>query len=78
MGNRITRTIKTKTFRNVLKLADVTPMYKRNDPLDKVKYRPVNVLPCISKLSEVIYCRKIGWFLGKCLVTIPVNIFVMS
>ena len=35
-----------------LKGAQVVPLHKKNDPLDKENYRPVNVLPIISKAFE--------------------------
>ena len=35
-------------------LADITPAYKKNDPLDKANYRSVSVLPVVSKSLERI------------------------
>jgi hypothetical protein len=34
---------------SVLKGAQVTPIHKKNDPLNKSNYRPVSVLPIFSK-----------------------------
>ena len=39
--------IEKSEFPQNLKLADTTPFYKKNDPLDKVNYRPVSVLPVV-------------------------------
>ena len=36
-------------FRNSLKQADITPVHKKDDTNDKNNYRPVNILPSLSK-----------------------------
>jgi hypothetical protein len=41
-------------FPDRLKQAQVTPLYKKNDPLEKTNYRPVSVLPILSKLYETV------------------------
>ena len=39
-----------------LKNANNTPVHKKDDPTDNVNYRPVSVLPLLSKIFErVIY-----------------------
>ena len=35
-----------------LKLSDITPVYKKLDPIDKANYRPVSVLLLLSKVFE--------------------------
>ena len=35
-----------------LKQANVSPIFKKNDPLDKENYRPVGILPLLSKVYE--------------------------
>ena len=37
-----------------MKAAEVTPIFKKNDDLDKENYRPVSVLPHVSKVFERI------------------------
>ena len=44
--------LKAGHFPENLKLADITPDFKKENPLHKVKYRPVSVLPSISKDFE--------------------------
>ena len=39
-------------FPSSLKLADVTPTYKKDDRTDKTNYRPISILPAISKVFE--------------------------
>ena len=46
--------IERSDFPQNLKLADITPVCKKNDFLDKTNYRPVNVLPLVSKMFMVI------------------------
>jgi hypothetical protein len=33
----------------------VVPLHKKNDPLDKKNYRPVSILPTISKVYEMVF-----------------------
>ena len=40
------------TFPELLKMADVTPAHKKEDPSIKENYRPVSILPSISKIFE--------------------------
>ena len=41
-------------FPDALKYANVSPIYKKEDNMNKKNYRPVSVLPCISKLFEQV------------------------
>ena len=42
----------TVSFRNNLKLLDIATVFKNKYPLNKENYRPVSVLPSISKIFE--------------------------
>ena len=44
--------LKTGSFPENLKLANITLVFKKKNPLHKVNYRPVSVLPSISKIFE--------------------------
>ena len=46
--------IETGTFPDSLKLVDITPVFKQEDPLNKTNYGPVSVLPTVLKLFEKI------------------------
>ena len=39
-------------FPDSLKIANITPAYKNDKPTDKENYRPVSVLPLLSKVFE--------------------------
>ena len=38
------------------KVASVTPLFKSGDILDTNNYRPVSILPTVSKLAERVVC----------------------
>ena len=40
------------SFPNSLNKADISPVYKKDDTNDKNNYRPVNILPSLSKAFE--------------------------
>ena len=50
----VNNTIKTSVFPTRLKEAQVVPLHKKNDPLDKKNYRQVSILPIISKVYEMV------------------------
>ena len=48
----INQTITTGVFHNQLKIAKVVPIFKKNVQTDVKNYRPISVLPTISKIFE--------------------------
>ena len=55
-------TIKTSNFPNCLNLADITPLHKKGRRDNKENYRPVSILPVLSKLFERILFEQISSF----------------
>ena len=53
------RKIKNSTFSNELKNADISPTFKKKDRHDKSNYRPVSILPLLSKPFERILYEQI-------------------
>ena len=47
--------IDNANFPNNLKLADISPVHKKGDRTDKSNYRPVSILPVISKIFEKLF-----------------------
>ena len=50
-------------FPNNLKHADVTPVFKKGDRLDKSNYRPISILPVISKIFERVLFYQINEYM---------------
>ena len=48
----INNVINDSSFPSDLKVADVSPIFKTDDSAIKKNYRPISVLPCISKIFE--------------------------
>ena len=49
-----------RLFPKELKLAEVSPIFKKEDDLDKENYRPVSVLPHVSNVFERIMYQQIN------------------
>ena len=66
--------LRAGNFPDRLKLADITPVFKKNNPSEKENYRPVGVLPVVSKIFERIMQKQVTvfkqWFDYNCLTTI--------
>ena len=63
---QVNKSIESSIFSKNLKAAQVSPLFKKNNSLDKGNYRPVSVLPCISKIYErAIHDQFIMDFLDK-------------
>ena len=50
-------------FPNNLKNANVTPLYKKDGNIDKKNYRPISVLPSMSKIFERLMFKQISSFI---------------
>ena len=57
--------IKTYNFPNCLKLADITPLHKKGGKGNKENYRPVSILPTLSKILERILFEQISVYFDK-------------
>ena len=52
LTNCINEAIRNNKFPDFVKLSDITPVFKKLDLSDKVIYRPISVLPLLSKIFE--------------------------
>ena len=50
-------------FPGNLKLADVTQVFKKQYNLDGTNYRPVSVLPTVSKISESLMQKQMNEYI---------------
>ena len=65
LTNTINHSLKESTFPDELKQSEVMPVYKKLDPLQKENYRPVSLLPHISKVFERMIYKQINSFMGN-------------
>ena len=63
LTNTINNSLKESTFPDELKQSEVIPVYKKLDPLQKENYRPVSLLPHISKVFERVIYNQINSFM---------------
>ena len=59
LTNSINYSIRQSSFPQELKLSEVIPVYKKLDPLQKENYRPISLLPQVSKVFERIIHKQI-------------------
>ena len=55
----INNAITDNTFPEQLKKSEVIPLHKKEDPLKKENYRPMSLLPHVSKVFEKIIYKQI-------------------
>ena len=48
------KAVNENKFPDTLKFSDIVPVFKKLDPPDKTNFRPVSVLPLLSKVFEKI------------------------
>ena len=60
VSNAFNESVISGKFLSVLKLADVKPVHKKKSRLEKTNYRPVSLLPNISKVFERCLHRQIS------------------
>ena len=57
--------IKKGIFPDALKIAKITPIFKSGDDSTVTNYRPISVLPAISKILEHILYNKVYHYVNK-------------
>ena len=61
----VNETINKSNFPSQLKHADISPVFKKDDATNVQNYRPVSVLPAVSKIFERIMQRQIVTHIDK-------------
>ena len=51
-------------FPTTLKNANVRPVHKKDDPTDKTNFRPIRVLPLLSKVFERVIHNQLGKYMN--------------
>ena len=54
LASCINEAIKNKKFPGSLKLCNIVPVHKEKDAIDETNYRPVSILPLLSKVFEKV------------------------
>ena len=65
LQDRFNECLITDNFPDNLKLADITTVFKKKDPLNKKNYRPVSVLSGIFKIFENHIQKQINGYLNN-------------
>ena len=52
-------------FPNCLRNAELSPVFKKDDSMNKTNFRPVSILVCFSKVFEKLYCDQLLDFFNK-------------
>ena len=58
----VNQSISSGIFPDRLKEAQVIPLFKKEDPLNKKNYRPVSILPMISKVYEKVLSTQLSHY----------------
>lgn len=61
------------TFPEKLKVSRVIPVYKKGEENDPGNYRPISIIPVLSKPVEICFNNRIISFLEKCRLLSPVQ-----
>ena len=67
----INHIIDTSTFPNELKLSDILPIHKGKNAFLSENYRPISILPTMSKVLETIVADQISDFMESKLSKLP-------
>ena len=65
--NLVNQTIRNTKFPNEMKLSEISPIFKTSDTLETGNYRPINILPCLSKIFERLYHEQLYEFFSSIL-----------
>ena len=65
LSHLINHSVSSRTFPNLLKIARIVPIYKSGSKTNIKNYRPIAILPTLSKIFEKIMHKRITSFFKK-------------
>ena len=65
--NLVNQTIRNTKFPTVMKLSEISPIFKTSDTLATGIYRQINILPRLSKIFEKLYHEQLYEFFSSIL-----------
>lgn len=65
LAHIVNLSVSSGKFPSLLKMASVIPVYKKEDPLNIINYRPISILSIFSKVFEKIVLNRMISFLTK-------------
>merc|ERR1712055_79996 len=65
LANIFNASINTGTYPDLLKIARVTPVYKKGSKSDPSNYRPISVLSQVNKIYEKLLNKRLYKYLTK-------------
>ena len=60
----INKVFNENKFPDTLKLSNIVPIFKKLDPTDKTIFRPISLLPLLSKVFEKIMYNQLNEYVG--------------
>ena len=70
LADCINKSFENGAFPDCLKEASVTPIFKKDDPLDKENYCPVSIFPLLSKVFEKLIYKQLSNYTASFLSSI--------
>ena len=74
LSNIFNKSFALGVFPDQMKLATITPIFKGGSKLDVSNYRPVSVLPTISKVLEKLMLTRLTKHLDQSKITMNINL----
>ena len=65
LTNLFNTSIATSTFPDALKLSEIIPLFKQGDKLDCSNYRPISLIPTLSKIFEKCIYKQLYSYFNK-------------
>ena len=66
LTQRVNKSFGSGEFPDCLKQANVSPIFKKDDPLDKENYRPECILPLLQKVNEKLLYNQLSDYVENC------------